>query len=79
MKYLLPIILLAIGMSSCSKTIYPLGVFQQAKAPVAPDYSKSYFWAALPNKEDKADVTPKRLKNEQACLLYTSPSPRDRG
>lgn len=66
MKYILPIILLAIGLSNCSnKTIYPVGVFKAEKAPVAPDYSKSYYWAALPNKEDKADVTPKKLKDEQ--------------
>ncbi len=67
MKYILLFLLLAIGLSNCSnKTVYPLGVFQEEKVPTAPDYTKAYYWAALPNKKDKADVTPKKLKDEQA-------------
>lgn len=37
--------------------IFPLHKFDKARKPKAPDYSKNETWAALPDKEDKADLT----------------------
>ena len=62
------IVLVAVCLfASCSKkTVYPLGMFKTEMVTAAPDYSKSFYWAALPTKKDMADVTPKGLTDEQA-------------
>jgi len=38
--------------------IKPSEDFNLANQPAAPDYTKDIFWAALPDQEDAADVTP---------------------
>ncbi len=54
--------------TNCSKSVFvtPQGDFSEEKAAAAPDYSKSFYWAALPTKQDEADKTPKGIANEQA-------------
>lgn len=42
--------------------ITPSGPFEEYAAPQAPDYSDPYWWAALPDREDPADVSPDGLK-----------------
>ena len=51
--------------SSCS-SVRPAGSFSVSKEPALPDYSDMYYWAAHPDKKDKADRTPeKHLVNNQ--------------
>lgn len=67
MKYLFYLSFAMILFTNC-KSVYitPQGDFDETKAAAAPDYSKSYYWAALPTKKDEADNTPKGLMDEQA-------------
>ncbi|MEM9847085.1 MAG: DUF3089 domain-containing protein [Bacteroidota bacterium] len=45
----------------------PAGVFEASAVPVAPDYSQSKYWAALPDQSDQADVLlDEVLKDRQA-------------
>lgn len=44
----------------------PSGTFQSASTPIAPDYSQTSSWAALPTQEDPADLTPDGLRDRQA-------------
>ncbi len=50
----LPILLAIILLTSCQKKI--IGFFESDNAPLAPDYSQEQYWAALPSKQDSADV-----------------------
>lgn len=55
--------------SSCSSGIHRLAVdFSKSPTPPPPDYSLTKHWAALPQKADAADSTPRKasLQNEQA-------------
>ena len=54
LKYLLIFGMQGVILTSC---IFPLRKFDNARKPNAPDYSKTETWAALPNKEDNADLT----------------------
>ena len=45
-------------VQSCSKTIELTGNFDLEKIPKAPDYSNPDHWAALPSKNDMADLLP---------------------
>ncbi|MEI1279131.1 DUF3089 domain-containing protein [Leptospira venezuelensis] len=42
----------------CIYLIKPRKDFEESKNLIAPDYSKSEFWAALPDKKDNADLVP---------------------
>jgi len=67
MKYLFYLLLGSLLFTNCkSVRILPTEDFNESKAAAAPDYSKSFYWAALPNKADEADKTPKGVKDEQA-------------
>ena len=67
MKYLFYLLLGSLLFTNCkSVRILPTEDFNESKAASAPDYSKSFYWAALPNKADEADKTPKGVKDEQA-------------
>ncbi len=67
MRQIVFLILIGSMLASCSKqTILPLGTFNSETVAASPDYSKSYYWAALPTKKDMADSTPKGLADEQA-------------
>ncbi|MCB0704331.1 MAG: DUF3089 domain-containing protein [Saprospiraceae bacterium] len=54
----------AVLLTTCA--IKPKGTFGESPAPLAPDYSKTEDWAALPTKFDPADMTPNGLEDEQA-------------
>ncbi len=41
-------------LTSCQKKI--IGFFEPDNTPLAPDYSQKQYWAALPSKQDSADV-----------------------
>ncbi len=56
------IILLIIFQSCASK---PKGQFNYLKIPVPPRYDENRYWAALPDKEDLADLTPNGLTDRQ--------------
>ncbi len=56
MSRFLMLISTLILMNACS--IKPKGSFSIVEIPVAPDYSNSESWAALPTKKDSADRTP---------------------
>lgn len=67
MKYFFQLLFVIFLFTNCKSVhIAPAGEFSEEKAASAPDYSKSYFWAALPTKQDEADKTPKGVKDEQA-------------
>lgn len=53
MRYFIFLLLLT---ASCS--VKPKGLYSEQVRPLAPDYAKSEFWAALPNREDAADLLP---------------------
>lgn len=62
----------ALIFSSCSSGIHRLSVdFSKSPTPPPPDYSLSKHWAALPQKADAADSTPRKsnLQNEQASAV----------
>ncbi|GBF37912.1 DUF3089 domain-containing protein [Leptospira johnsonii] len=52
----------------CMFLIKPRKDFEESKNLIAPDYSKSEFWAALPDKKDNADLVPENshLKENQS-------------
>ncbi|MEL7118571.1 MAG: DUF3089 domain-containing protein [Bacteroidota bacterium] len=54
---------LVILAQSCATK--PKGKFNYLKIPVPPNYSDAKFWAALPDKEDAADLTPANLTDKQ--------------
>lgn len=61
------IILIAIAALLTSCSVKPKGSFSEQLRPLAPDYSKTENWAALPTKNDAADLVPtKDLEDEQA-------------
>ena len=47
-----------LGMMIAFGRLKPTMSFAEAPAPVAPDYSQAQSWAALPDREDAADVVP---------------------
>jgi hypothetical protein len=49
-----------IGMMIAFNRLKPAKSFADAPAPLAPDYSQAQSWAALPDREDAADVVPNR-------------------
>jgi len=49
--YLLPVLFL---LQNCARK--PQGVFQADKVPFKPDYNQAKHWAALPDREDAADI-----------------------
>lgn len=51
--------------SSCI-TVKPQGAFDRASVPPQPDYSQERYWAALPWRQDAADLSPEGLADEQA-------------
>ncbi len=58
-------IAIAVILTSCS--VKPKGTFSEQLRPLAPDYSKTENWAALPTKNDAADLLPTTdLKDNQA-------------
>lgn len=58
-------LLLALSLVSCASR-KPVGDFSTDRIPVAPQYSDSAMWAALPSTTDPADVVPSdALKNRQ--------------
>lgn len=54
MKLLLPALLFL--LTSC--TVNPKGLYSEQTRPTAPDYAKSAYWAALPDRDDAADLLP---------------------
>jgi hypothetical protein len=52
-KYI-SVLIISFGLQSC---LFPPRAFEKSRHPKAPDYSKQEHWAALPSKEDKADLT----------------------
>jgi len=50
------LIAIAALLTSCS--VKPKGTFSEQLRPLAPDYSKTENWAALPTKKDAADLLP---------------------
>lgn len=56
--------LFTIFLSGCASA--PRGAYSPDAAPLAPDYSQDTYWAALPWKEDEADLTPDGLSDRQA-------------
>ncbi len=67
MKNIYYLLIASFLFTNC-KSVYitPTGNFNESKAAAAPDYSKSFYWAALPTKADEADKTPKGVTDEQA-------------
>jgi len=60
---------LALIISSCSSGIHRLSVdFAKSPTPPPPDYTQTKHWAALPQKADAADSTPRKttLQEQQA-------------
>ena len=58
-----------VSFSGCNRTPFKLvSHFSENLIPVKPDYSKTEYWAALPNKIDQADQVPLKsdLKDGQA-------------
>lgn len=51
-------------LSGCGSA--PRGAYAPGAAPPAPDYSQDKYWAALPWKDDEADLTPNGLADRQA-------------
>lgn len=47
-------LLVFILFQNCARK--PQGVFQADKIPAQPDYSQAKYWAALPDREDEADI-----------------------
>ncbi len=67
MRYLFFSLLVVLAFTNCkSVRILPTGDFSESTAAPAPDYTKSYYWAALPTKKDEADSAPKGVTDEQA-------------
>lgn len=65
MRFTLIFVLLsALSATSCS--VRPRQSFSDTPIPVAPDYSRSEAWAALPQTDDAADATPGDLRDRQA-------------
>ena len=54
----------ALLFSSCGSA--PRGAYAPEAAPLAPDYSQDKYWAALPWRQDEADLTPDGLTDRQA-------------
>lgn len=67
MKNIFYLLIASFLFTNC-KSVYitPTGDFNESKAAAAPDYSKSFYWAALPTKADEADKTPKGVEDAQA-------------
>lgn len=56
-----------IGMMIAFGRLQPTMTFAEAPPPFAPDYSQPQSWAALPDREDAADVVPNNeVQNRQA-------------
>lgn len=55
-----------LGLWLFTNYVEPDAPFAQTPVPVAPDYSQSEHWAALPGTDDKADVTPGDSMDRQA-------------
>lgn len=56
---------LSLGLSACTMKYTPPVLekrFSETPVPSPPDYSNPRYWAALPDQEDLADLTPHRLK-----------------
>ena len=47
-----------IGMMIAFGRLKPEMTFAEATPPAAPDYTQAQWWAALPDREDAADVVP---------------------
>ena len=54
----------ALVLPSCS--VSPKGAYSSSTIPLAPDYSRDEYWAALPWKADAADRCPDGLTDRQA-------------
>lgn len=61
-KILLGLTLICLFQSCTTK---PKSRFNYLKIPVPPIYERAAFWAALPEKEDAADLTPDGLEDRQ--------------
>lgn len=64
----IPFLLLLVILltASCSKNTSRFGAEYLSRLPQSPDYSKREYWAAHPDKVDKADKSPDRLMENQA-------------
>ena len=75
---------LVVCLAFCS-CIAPLRSFERTPKPPAPDYAKSIYWAALPQKKDSADVEllSYSIKNNQqnaaVDVFFVSPTNYQRG
>jgi len=54
----------ALFLSGCGSA--PRSAYAPALEPLAPDYSQDQYWAALPWRQDEADLTPDGLTDRQA-------------
>jgi hypothetical protein len=64
---LIGVMVLSSGCRGCVNAILePKQAFDPARAPAAPDYSDEAHWAALPDRDDNADVAPEGESDGQA-------------
>ena len=59
--------------------VTPSGDFAEHEAPAAPDYRQDEWWAALPSRNDPADVSPRgmdldRQSEAKADVFYVHPT-----
>lgn len=75
LAYVFPLLAL---LTACGTSIPSATAFSRTAAPAAPDYAQRENWAALPNKDDPADLTPDGLTNQQATaaadVFYLHPT-----
>ena len=64
-----------IGMMIAFGRLKPEMTFAEATPPAAPDYTQPQWWAALPDREDAADVVPSSdVQDIQATVLMSWPA-----
>jgi Protein of unknown function (DUF3089) len=63
-------ILMSLCMTACSSGVYRVtDKFEKVPAPPAPDYTKAFHWAALPDKRDAADSLPNGIDLKDAQTI----------
>ncbi|MFW5967196.1 MAG: DUF3089 domain-containing protein [Persicimonas sp.] len=65
MRWLLILVLFALPACSPTCLLEPKSSFDDSKLASAPDYGESEAWAAHPERDDKADMTPPGVEDRQ--------------
>lgn len=71
---------ITLALFICSSCLVPFRSFERTAKPSAPDYAKSKYWAALPDKKDSADLELIRFgindgqKTAKADVFYIPPT-----